>query len=211
MTWSVREDSGNLLWCVSTFSWAHKTSPQGQTEAFRNHAHKQPSKHFGSLSPSHALLNCLLLLLSRNTVWVLTLILKYLRAASLSCFAVKWLPLHQWNNNWYDNRFIWASSSLQCYFVKWRVKAMAASRHFEFVCMPTSVCELENKAELRTNEYLYHMIIWKETEWYQTHYWNTHIHAHHPTTHYQPHMPAVSLSPPKASSWELVTACHMDS
>lgn len=30
---------------------------------------------------------------------------------------MKWLPLHQWNNNWYDNRFIWASSSLWCYFV----------------------------------------------------------------------------------------------
>lgn len=178
---STRENTRNpFLMCAHVLV---KTSPQGQTEALKNQAHKQPSKHFGSLSPSHALQNCLLLL-SRNTVWVLTLILKYLRAASLSCFAVKWLPLHQWNNNWYDNRFIWASSSLRCYFVKWRVKAMAARRHFEFVCMPKSVCELENKAELRTKEYLYHLIIWKETEWYLTHSWNTQ--AHHPTTHYQP-------------------------
>lgn len=96
----------------------------------------------------------LLLLLSRNTVWVLTQILKYLRAASLSCFAVKWLPLHQWNNNWYDNRFIWASSSLRCYFVEGIVKAMAASRHFWFVCVSVG-----DKARLGTKNDLYHLTI----------------------------------------------------
>lgn len=32
----------------------HKMSPQGHTDALENHAHKQPGKHFVSLSHSHA-------------------------------------------------------------------------------------------------------------------------------------------------------------
>lgn len=117
----------------------HKTSPQG-------HINTLQIKYTNNLTfclikslPCMEKVS-LLPLLSRNTVWVLTQILKYLRAASLSCFAVKWLPLHQWNNNWYDNRFIWASSSLQCYFVEWRVKAMAVRSHFWFVCVCLKAC-----------------------------------------------------------------------
>lgn len=134
------ENLVNPLTHVPAFSSNTKTSPQGHAET-HHITHEQPSEEFVSLSPSsqvsrktQLLLLLPLLLLSRNTVWVLTQILKYLRAASLSCFAVKWLPLHQWNNNWYDNRFIWAPSRLWCYFVEWGVKVMAASRHF-LVCV----------------------------------------------------------------------------
>lgn len=127
------------MWPCYHFLVEHKTSPQG-------HINTLQIKYTNNLTfclikslPCMEKVS-LLLLLSRNTVWVLTQILKYLRAASLSCFAVKWLPLHQWNNNWYDNRFIWASSSLQCYFVEWRVKAMAVRSHFWFVCVCLKAC-----------------------------------------------------------------------
>lgn len=151
-TQSARGNSGsvNPLWCVSTFSlnrkWALKDTHKPCT---------QTTKHFVSFKPLPCVETVCVLLRSRNTVWVLTQILKYLRAASLSCFAVKWLPLQQWDNNWYDNRFIWASSSLWCYFVEWRVKAMAACTQFGFVCV--CACLLRDKVRQKYDSY--HMTV----------------------------------------------------
>lgn len=128
----------NPRWCAPAFStntkWALKDTRESRT---------QTAKHFLSLSPSPCVekARLLLLLLSRNTDWVLTQIPKYLRAAFLSCFAVKWLPLHQWNNNWCDNRFIWTSSSIQCHFVEWKQWQLADTFGFGvWACLEVCIC-----------------------------------------------------------------------
>ena len=129
-------NSVNPLWCASTFL------PNTKRALKDTHTRVTHTNNWTVclIKPLPCVEKVCLLLLSRNIVWVLTPILKYLRAASLSSFAVKWLPLHQWNNNWYDNRFIWASPSPRCYFVEWGAKEMAAGWHFWRVCVCLQLC-----------------------------------------------------------------------
>lgn len=138
--------------------------------------------------------NPLWVLLSKNTVWVLTWIPQYLRVASLSCFAVKWLPHHQWNNNWCDNRFIWAFPSLWCHFVEQGAKLIAADTFGSYMPPPSSVY-VEDKGSLyrltNSNDNKHCSLIMQNI--------------------LSPQHAALSLSPPKAASWESLSARHMGS